>query len=109
MAQHESFDMSEKPSPTVAAPNAEQILDSAVVENMDNGKNRTASSSSIEEKETEYITGFKLYTVLVGVVLVAFLIMLDQTIMVTAIPSISTQFNSLKDIGWYGSAYLLST
>jgi hypothetical protein len=61
-----------------------------------------------EEKEQEYITGFKLYSVLLGLMLVIFLIMLDQTILVTAIPRISTEFNSIKDIGWYGSAYLLT-
>jgi hypothetical protein len=46
-----------------------------------------------------YITGFRLYTVLLGITVVGFLVMLDQTIMITAIPKISTQFNSLKDIG----------
>ncbi len=56
-------------------------------------------SIRIQEKEVQYLTGVKLYTVLLGVTLVAFLYMLDQTIMVTALPKISVQFNSLKDIG----------
>lgn len=29
--------------------------------------------------------------------------------MATAIPKITSQFNSLDDVGWYGSAYLLPT
>jgi len=58
--------------------------------------------------DAEYITGKKLFAVLFGVTLVAFLIMLDQTIIASAIPRISTTFNSIKDIGWYGSAYLLA-
>lgn len=29
--------------------------------------------------------------------------------MATAIPRITDQFNSLDDVGWYGSAYLLTT
>jgi MFS family permease len=33
---------------------------------------------------------------------------LDNTIIATAIPRITDQFNSLNDIGWYGSAYLLT-
>jgi hypothetical protein len=67
-------------------------------------------SMELEEKsEATYITGIQLYAVLVGVTLVAFLIMLDQTIMTTAIPQISSEFDSIKDIGWYGSAFLLST
>ena len=34
----------------------------------------------------------------------------DNTILATAIPKITTVFpNSLKDVGWYGSSYLLTT
>ncbi|KAE9380142.1 MFS general substrate transporter [Stipitochalara longipes BDJ] len=61
-----------------------------------------------EPVEAEYITGFKLHIVLFGLTLVGFVIMLDQTIVATAIPRITNTFNSVKDIGWYGSAYLLS-
>jgi len=62
-----------------------------------------------EVKAAEYITGFRLYTVILGVALVVFLVMLDSTIVVTAIPRITTEFHSIKDIGWYGGAYLLSS
>jgi MFS family permease len=30
----------------------------------------------------------------------------DETILATAIPRITDQFHSLKDVGWYGSSYL---
>ena len=33
----------------------------------------------------------------------------DNTIIATAIPKITDQFHSLPDVGWYGSAYLLTT
>lgn len=33
----------------------------------------------------------------------------DNTIIATAIPRITAQFNSLEDLGWYGSSYLLTT
>ncbi len=33
---------------------------------------------------------------------------LDQTILATAIPRIVQEFNSLDDIGWYGSAFFLT-
>ncbi len=52
-----------------------------------------------QEELVLYITGLKLFLVLLGVSLVAFLVLLDQTIIVTAIPKITVQFNSLKDIG----------
>ncbi len=38
-----------------------------------------------------------------------FLVALDRTIIATAVPRISDEFKSLGDIGWYGSAYMLTT
>ncbi|KAL7789540.1 major facilitator superfamily domain-containing protein [Trichoderma ceciliae] len=38
-----------------------------------------------------------------------FLVALDRTIISTAIPTITDDFKSLNDIGWYGSSYMLST
>lgn len=38
-----------------------------------------------------------------------FLVALDRTIIVTALPRITDDFQSLGDIGWYGSAYMLSS
>lgn len=41
-------------------------------------------------------------------IMAMFLIALDRTIIVTAIPQITKEFNSLSDIGWYASAYLMT-
>ncbi|KAI9167113.1 MFS-type efflux pump MFS1 [Paramyrothecium foliicola] len=38
-----------------------------------------------------------------------FMVALDRTILSTAVPSITNDFKSLGDIGWYGSAYMLTT
>ncbi|KAJ5658307.1 Efflux pump [Penicillium longicatenatum] len=38
-----------------------------------------------------------------------FCMSLDATILATAIPKITTEFNSLDDVAWYGSAYLFAT
>lgn len=35
--------------------------------------------------------------------------MLDTSIIATAIPRITTEFDSLNDVGWYGAAYLLAS
>ncbi|KIW77427.1 hypothetical protein Z517_09873 [Fonsecaea pedrosoi CBS 271.37] len=40
--------------------------------------------------------------------LAIFLVTLDQNIISTAIPRITDEFDSIADIGWYGSAYLLT-
>ncbi|KAK2626637.1 hypothetical protein QTJ16_003812 [Diplocarpon rosae] len=58
---------------------------------------------------TEYPTGVKLGLISLALCLSVFLIALDNTIIATAIPKITDQFHSLPDVGWYGSAYLLTT
>ncbi|KAK3394319.1 major facilitator superfamily domain-containing protein [Podospora didyma] len=45
---------------------------------------------------------------MVGLMLAVFLISIDRTIISTAIPYITGEFKSTTDIGWYGSAYLLT-
>ena len=61
------------------------------------------------EEEHEYVTGFKLLIIMISVTLVAFLMLLDTSIIATAIPKITTDFHSLNDVGWYGSSYLLAS
>ncbi|KAE9381430.1 putative HC-toxin efflux carrier [Stipitochalara longipes BDJ] len=57
----------------------------------------------------EYPTGVKLSLISLALCLSVFLMALDNTIIATAIPKITDQFHSLPDVGWYGSAYLLTT
>ncbi|KAL2064826.1 hypothetical protein VTL71DRAFT_3966 [Oculimacula yallundae] len=61
------------------------------------------------QEGTEYPTGVKLGLISLALCLSVFLIALDNTIIATAIPKITDQFHSLPDVGWYGSAYLLTT
>ena len=70
------------------------------------------------EKETEhrdgddelvYPSGLKLAVITLALCLSVFLVALDNTIIATAIPRITDHFHSLGDVGWYGSAYLLTT
>ena len=60
-------------------------------------------------EENEYITGMKLAAALTSLTLVVFLMSLDVSIIGTAIPRITSDFQSLPDVGWYGSAYLLAS
>jgi hypothetical protein len=54
-------------------------------------------------------TGFKLASILAAVVVSYFLIFLDLAVMSTVTPAITSEFDSLVDIGWYGSAYQLGS
>ncbi|PON24611.1 SGE1, partial [Trichoderma gamsii] len=47
--------------------------------------------------------------IFIALALSIFLIGLDGTIVGTAIPSITQEFKQLNDVGWYGSAYLVTT
>ncbi|KAH7089111.1 efflux pump protein [Paraphoma chrysanthemicola] len=55
------------------------------------------------------IKGLKLIALLSGLTLINFLALLDTSIIGTAIPYITTTFHSLPDVGWYVSAYTLSS
>ncbi|KAK1145826.1 hypothetical protein N8T08_003772 [Aspergillus melleus] len=52
---------------------------------------------------------WRLVAVTAGLGLSVLCLSLDNTIITTAIPKITEQFNSLGDVGWYGSAYMLTT
>lgn len=63
--------------------------------------------SQNQNLEPEWAHGFQLFTILTAVTFVCFLMLLDGTIVVAAVPRITDDFNSLDDIGWYGAAYQL--
>ncbi|KAI1169573.1 MFS general substrate transporter [Nemania sp. FL0916] len=52
---------------------------------------------------------FKFWSVIISIFLALFLVALDRTIVGTATPHITRDFHSPGDIGWYGSAYQLTT
>ena len=76
------------------------------------------------EDESKYPSGFPLAILTFGLCVSIFVVALDNTIigeligchnvfetdsiLATAIPRITTVFNSLNDVGWYGSSYLLT-
>ena len=55
-----------------------------------------------------YPSGLKLATILLSLALGTLLVAIDTTIISVAIPKIASSFNSINDVGWYGSAYLLT-
>ncbi|GAK62708.1 SGE1 [Moesziomyces antarcticus] len=91
------------------------------VQATEHGGPRVSSMSSIKhsdnkevEKKTASVTAqgegelskLKILSILIMMGLLMFLVALDKTIIGVALPSISNEFHSLKDIGWYGSAYM---
>lgn len=70
---------------------------------------KASNPKSDAEPDPEYPTFWKLIIIILGLYLAILLVALDQTIIGTAIPKITDQFQSIEDVGWYGSAYFLTS
>ena len=76
---------------------------------------RARDGSATEEMDMETahasqpLKGLRLVITLTGLCFAVFCVALDNTIIATAIPYITDQFENLNDVGWYGSVYLLTT
>jgi hypothetical protein len=68
------------------------------------------TENEVKEKSPDdgFPKGRKLGVIMFALCLTVFCVALDNTIIATAIPS-TDEFHALQDIGWYGSAYLLTT
>ncbi|KAH8719808.1 Efflux pump roqT [Beauveria bassiana] len=69
----------------------------------------TATTQLPAYEEPEYPDTVKLSLTIFALCVSIFLVALDQTIVAPALGAITTQFDSTKDIGWYGSTYLLTS
>ncbi|KAF4122937.1 Major Facilitator Superfamily [Geosmithia morbida] len=64
--------------------------------------------SKIAEESSTYLEGWSLFLLSVAICLAVFIISIDRTVITTAIPYITEEFQSTSDIGWYGSTYLIT-
>ncbi|KAE9367423.1 major facilitator superfamily transporter [Stipitochalara longipes BDJ] len=55
------------------------------------------------------MAGVKLWLLVTAITLGTSLVLLDMSIIATAVPQITTEFHTLADVGWYGSSYLLAS
>jgi hypothetical protein len=69
------------------------------------------SNNELSEAPSEpaYPPTNKVLVIMGGLFLVLFLVALDKLIVGVAIPRITDDFNSLGDVGWYGSSYMLTS
>ena len=71
--------------------------------------NAPPSEGSVPPAATRpYPSGWRLYIIVVALLLVTLLVAIDNTVIGVVIPKITTVFKALTDVGWYGSAYLLT-
>lgn len=68
----------------------------------------TAPLEAASSEDVKYPTGWRLWIIIISLLFGTLLIAIDNTIIGTVIPKISTIFKALENVGWYGSAYLLT-
>ncbi|KAJ9154805.1 Major facilitator superfamily domain, general substrate transporter [Pleurostoma richardsiae] len=68
-----------------------------------------APSASKHHEEVKYPPLRTVILVMLALYIAMFLVALDRIIISTAIPRITDAFHSIDDIGWYGSAYVLTS
>jgi hypothetical protein len=62
---------------------------------------RSGNEDEEHEPERQYVTGIARWLILGPVTLTYFTFFLDLAVLSTATPAITSDFNSLTDIGWY--------
>ncbi|EAQ84790.1 hypothetical protein CHGG_08804 [Chaetomium globosum CBS 148.51] len=67
-----------------------------------------AGTSAAAKNGEQWVTGMKLVALSILLVLAMFLMMLDTSIIATAVPRITDEFRSLQDVGWYVTIYQLA-
>ncbi|KAJ9622238.1 hypothetical protein H2204_011586 [Knufia peltigerae] len=72
-----------------------------------NESSDSGMDSQPEMKSDGSTKGLPLVITVSALVFVMFCVSIEMTIVSTAIPRITDEFNSLQDIGWYGSAYFM--
>ncbi|BGP39612.1 hypothetical protein JCM10450v2_003580 [Rhodotorula kratochvilovae] len=65
-------------------------------------------SKGMAEEPRDPPTGLKLVLLMCTLLLVEVIVGLDNTIVATSTATIANDFKTLTDVGWYGSAYLLT-
>ncbi|KAK1811018.1 hypothetical protein LTR12_014641 [Friedmanniomyces endolithicus] len=103
----ESSSHNETETPDEQAANvAEPPLEAPRVEG---SQDEDAKSNSVSQTAKSELSRIARILILVPVILTYFLWFLDLAVISTATPAITSEFNSLVDVGWYGGAYQLGS
>lgn len=97
------------PEDTAQGAGAETNITNADGNGADSKSLARARTGKSEDEHIEYPTGLRLALLLLSTFVSMFLTALDRLIISTAIPKITDDFNSLEDVGWYGSAFMLTS
>lgn len=85
----------------VTSPNTAEHSEPVSLQNRDDAEKSTSAGALADKRD--YPPGIKRALILGPVTLTYFLWFLDLAVVSTATPAITSQFNSLVDVGWYGT------
>ncbi|KAF2655353.1 MFS general substrate transporter [Lophiostoma macrostomum CBS 122681] len=109
----ETKETAESVMPSAAASTREQSVEPQTAAPVDQQLDEKTPNLTAEGADAddgfEYPTAWRLTIITIALCLSVFCMALDNTIIATAIPRITDQFQALNDVGWYGSSYLLTT
>ncbi|KAJ5291744.1 major facilitator superfamily domain-containing protein [Penicillium angulare] len=69
---------------------------------------RTTEKMSTNTTDFKYPSGLKFALLMISTFIGMFLVALDKLIISTALPAITNDFHATNNIGWYGTAYMLT-
>ena len=98
--------MAKDATPSLRNVGDEKVFDSSSVSNDEVTAPVTPENG---ESEMVYPTGLPFWLITIALCLAVFVLAIDNTIIATAIPKITDRFNSLDDVAWYASSYMLTT
>ncbi len=61
-----------------------------------------------EKADQLEVQGAQLYVLMGSILLAAFAMAMNGTILGTALPAITAEFKTVDDVGWYAAAYLIA-
>lgn len=109
VVQAENEKTDEKTAPFEATRSADDSGHEQAVSNLaTKSEEEEERGNGDDDEDREYPRGLPLVIVSAGLCLAVLLVALDNTIIATATPRITDQFQSLDSVGWYASAYLLT-
>ncbi|KAH7409908.1 MFS gliotoxin efflux transporter glia [Phaeosphaeria sp. MPI-PUGE-AT-0046c] len=86
---------------------SEEVFKSIELTALNGPQSSEAQSSQHDPPPPQYPRGTRFFMITTGLILSIFIAALDSTIVSTAIPQITSDFNSIANIAWYGSAYII--
>ena len=67
-----------------------------------------STAGAVDAPQPEYLTSWRLYTIIACLCFSQFLIALDANIVTVPLPRISSEFKDLEAVAWYSTAYILT-